>query len=647
MAQSLASNRALPAGGSPAKSRRRQRATHVRWPFWLFLVLLLGLLALAGIGGVAAYEFRYLDHIYPGVQAAGIPLGGLTLREAEQAIEDGLTPYPGQPVILRYGERTWSFTPDSLGVTVDARATAKEAFAAGRSAPSSPIGPGLKGAVLGQLRGFEHDLAAQWQALHDGFSVAPKTQLEEGKVTYSLMRIARDIDLAPREGSLTVSGLNVIAAPGQAGRQVDVEAARRALLAAARAGQGGGVPLVVQDRQPMVTSVASAAAQVEALLSQPLALVAEGSDGIQRFAVDRPTLRQWLQFTTAPDGNGQVTLRAQMDHEQVTAYLQELAAQVNRPVQDAALDFNPATKKLTVLKPSQVGQEMDVKAGVLAIQAVISTTQPLAATEPRPITIPVTIVQPKVDSSKIAEMGIVDLISQGTTVFKGSSDDRAHNIANAASKFSNVVVPPGEEFSFNKNVGDVSAANGFVEGLVIAAERTAVGIGGGVCQVSTTAFRAALYAGFPITQRYAHGYVVGWYGKPGMDATIYTPDVDFRFRNDSDHFILIKSGIDMAKGELTFYIYGTPTGRKVVIADPVITNVKASPAPLYQLDESLAPGDIKQVDWAVKGEDALVVRKITEPNGTVREDKFVSRYQPWRAIYLYGPGADVPGGSGG
>ena len=647
MAQSLAPDRALPAGGPLAKPKRRVRAQRVRWGFWLFLLLLLGLLALAAIGGVAAYEFRYLDHIYPGVQAAGIPLAGLTLGEAEQAIQDGLTPYPGPPVILRYGERTWSFTPDSLGVAVDARATATEAFALGRSTLPSPSGLGLQGAVLGQLRGLERDLTAQWQALRHGYSVAPKTLIEEGKVTYSLMRIARDIDLAPREGSLTISGLDVIAVPGQSGRQVDVEETRQALLAAARAGQGGGVPLLVQDRQPVVTSVADAAAQVSALLSQPLALVAKGSDGTQRFAVDRPTLRQWLQLTTAPDGNGQVTLRAQMDREQVTAYLQELGAQVNRPVQNAALDFNPSTKKLTVLKPSQVGQEMDVKAGVAAIESVISTTQPLAATEPRVISVPVTIVQPKVDSNKVAEMGIADLISQGTTVFKGSSNDRAHNIVTAAGKFANVVVPPGEEFSFDSNVGDVTAANGFVEGLVIAAERTAVGIGGGVCQVSTTAFRAALYGGFPITQRYAHGYVVGWYGKPGMDATISTPDVDFRFRNDSGHYILIKSGVDTAKGELTFYIYGTSTGRKVEIAEPVITNVKDSPAPLYQLDKTLGAGVVKQVDWAVKGLDALVVRKVTDPDGKVREDKFVSHYQPWRAIYMYGPGADVPASSGG
>jgi vancomycin resistance protein YoaR len=628
-----------------ANPQRRPGTARLRWGFWLFPLLWLGLLALAAAGAVVTYEVRYVGHIYPGVEVAGIPLGGLTVTEAEGAIREGLTPYPGQPVILRYGARTWSFTPDSLGVTIDAPATASAAFAVGRSPASiAPIGPGLRGRVLGQLLALRHELADQLQALVYGYPIAPHAEIEDGKITYSLMRIARDIDMVPREGSLTVSGLDVIAVPGQPGRQVDIQETQAALLAAAHSGQGGGVALLVQDRQPIVTSVDSAAAQVTALLSQPLILVAQGSEITQRFAVDRPTLRQWLQLATAPDGAGRVSLQASLDREQVTAYLQEVAAQVDRKAQDASLDYDPTSRQLTVLKPSQTGQSMDVPGALAAIETVISATQTITPTAARTVTLPVTIVQPQVDSQKVAEMGIVDLVSQGTTVFKGSSDERVHNIANAAGKFTNVVVPPDGEFSFNRYVGDITSANGFVEGLVIAAERTAVGIGGGVCQVSTTAFRAALNGGFPITQRYAHGYVVSWYGKPGLDATIYTPDVDFRFKNDTGHYILVKSGIDLDKGELTFYIYGTPTGRTVEIAEPVVTNVKDAPPPLYQLDDSMNSGAIKQVDWAVKGMDALVVRKIHYPDGTVQQDEFKSHYQPWQAVFMYGPGADVPTG---
>ena len=143
----------------------------------------------------------------------------------------------------------------------------------------------------------------------------------------------------------------------------------------------------------------------------------------------------------------------------------------------------------------------------------------------------------------------MELVSEGTTNFKGSPAERVHNVVNAASKFGHVVVAPEEEFSFNRNVGDVNSANGFIDALVIAGDRTAVGIGGGVCQVSTTAFRAAFLGGFPIVERWAHGYVVGWYGKPGLDASIFTPNVDFRFKNDTGHFILIQSTWNEAKGD--------------------------------------------------------------------------------------------------
>jgi vancomycin resistance protein YoaR len=203
-------------------------------------------------------------------------------------------------------------------------------------------------------------------------------------------------------------------------------------------------------------------------------------------------------------------------------------------------------------------------------------------------------------------------------------------------------VPPGEEFSFNRWVGDVTAANGFTDALVIAGDRTAVGIGGGVCQVSTTAYRAAFWGGFPITERHAHGYVVGWYGEPGMDATIYTPSVDFRFRNDTGHFLLIKSEVDTVKGRMTFRFYGTKPDRTVEMVKGPITNVQPAPPPLYEEDKTLAIGVIKQVDWAQRGLDVVVTRVIHYGDGTTREENIVSKYQPWRAIYQYGPGTELP-----
>ena len=248
---------------------------------------------------------------------------------------------------------------------------------------------------------------------------------------------------------------------------------------------------------------------------------------------------------------------------------------------------------------------------------------------------------PAVDSNRIAELGIRELVAQGSTYFAGSSASRVRNIEVAAAKFEGVVVPPDGVFSFNEVVRDVSAANGFEDSLVIWGDRTAVGVGGGVCQVSTTIFRTAYEGGFPIVQRYNHGYVVDWYGEPGMDATIFTPSVDFKFRNDTGAYLLLEPVVDSANGVITFNFYGTRPDRSVTISKPEISDIQEPKPPQYVVDETLGEGEQKQVDWEKEGMTAKVTRTIVE-DGTTRTDTLVSNYQPWQAVYLVGPGVEIP-----
>jgi dihydrolipoamide dehydrogenase len=176
---------------------------------------------------------------------------------------------------------------------------------------------------------------------------------------------------------------------------------------------------------------------------------------------------------------------------------------------------------------------------------------------------------------------------------------------------------------------------------VIWGDRTAVGVGGGVCQVSTTVFRTAYEGGFPIVQRYNHGYVVGWYGAPGMDATIFTPSVDFKFRNDTGAYLLLEPAVDSVNGVMTFNFYGTRPDRTVSVSEPEITDVKQPEPPQYVVDETLGEGEQKQVEWEKEGMTVKVRRTIVE-DGTTRTDTLVSNYQPWQAVYLVGPGVEIP-----
>jgi vancomycin resistance protein YoaR len=244
------------------------------------------------------------------------------------------------------------------------------------------------------------------------------------------------------------------------------------------------------------------------------------------------------------------------------------------------------------------------------------------------------------------ELGITELVSESTTWFFGSSDERKHNISRSASNFYGIVVAPGEEFSFNHFLGDVSIEQGYETGLIIVGGRTIEGVGGGVCQVSTTVFQAAFWAGFPIVERWAHGYQVPYYNDgegTGMDATVFSPVVDFRFINDTPYYLLIENYYNEANSSLTFKMYSTSLGREVIKEGPFIENVVPPKPDVWEYNEELEAGETKQVDWAVEGADVTVGRTVYNASGDLlRQDTFVSNYIPWQNVYEYGPDVTVP-----
>ena len=175
-----------------------------------------------------------------------------------------------------------------------------------------------------------------------------------------------------------------------------------------------------------------------------------------------------------------------------------------------------------------------------------------------------------------AEYGIFSLLGTGVSKFTGSAAGRVTNLTLAAQRTNGVLVPPGKEYSFNQAVGEISGRTGYATAYIISQGRTVLGEGGGVCQTSTTLFRAVLNAGLPITSRHPHAYRVSYYeqeSKVGFDASVFQPSLDFKFRNDTPGYLLIQSSADLANSSLEFKIYGTPDGRKVEISEPVLYNI--------------------------------------------------------------------------
>ncbi len=236
--------------------------------------------------------------------------------------------------------------------------------------------------------------------------------------------------------------------------------------------------------------------------------------------------------------------------------------------------------------------------------------------------------------------GINQLIGIGKSTYFNSINSRVHNLALAAEKINGTLVAPGEEFSFLQTVGPISSTTGFQTAYIISEGRTVLGEGGGVCQTSTTLFRAALNSGLPITSRYPHAYRVGYYeqdAKVGFDASVYYPSLDFKFRNDTGHYVLIQTEVDKKKYAMSFYLFGTKDGREVEVTDPKLYGFIPTPAPEYIEDKSLKPGEIKQIDFPASGITSEYERIVTRDGTQLSKDAYKSTYSPWKAIYLKGP----------
>jgi vancomycin resistance protein YoaR len=244
--------------------------------------------------------------------------------------------------------------------------------------------------------------------------------------------------------------------------------------------------------------------------------------------------------------------------------------------------------------------------------------------------------QPKITTAEVNSLGIKELIGEGVSWFYGSIASRIHNIQLASSKINGILIPPGEIFSFNQTVGEVSAATGYQQAYVIERGRTVLGDGGGLCQVSTTLFRAALHSGLPIIERQPHAYRVSYYeynSGPGLDATVYDPKPDFKFKNDTPAHILIQTLIDVPNRKLTFQFYGTSDGRQIYISEPKIWDQIAPPPDLYQDDPTLPAGTVKQIDWKAWGAKVSFNYKVTRGNEVLQDETFYSSYRPWQAVF--------------
>jgi vancomycin resistance protein YoaR len=239
------------------------------------------------------------------------------------------------------------------------------------------------------------------------------------------------------------------------------------------------------------------------------------------------------------------------------------------------------------------------------------------------------------------DLGIRELLAEATTRFAGSSLERSFNIGLGASKLNGYKVAPGQVFSFAQAMGPVTEAAGFKKAFVISGEQTVEGVGGGMCQVSTTLFRSVYFAGLPIVQRRPHSYQVRYYLPTGLDAAVFLPQLDLKFKNDTPGTLLIQSSV--GRTGVTFRVFGT-RNRKVSWVGPYTSRFIPAPRTRFIVTPELRTQAFRQVDWAADGAVVNVYRTVKFDDGQVTKDTLTSVYRPWGAVWLVGSGTRLRSG---
>jgi len=602
----------------PRRPRVRRPVRHRRRvPVWLWLVVGLVLLVAIPTGALYAVDIVYPETILPGVSLNGESIGGYTRTDLIIELRRRYRSFEQQPVTLTFRDQQWQPTLAELGVAFDVERLVNSAFALGRS--GDPL-----------TRAYE-----LWLLWQEGIDITPRLTVDLAQTQRYLLGLAPQIERLPADAVLSLADARVVGQPSQPGTQLLVDATANDVLLAIRALQPQTVPIRTRQIVPQIDDTDLVVAQqiADQLLRSALELKVED----QTIVWTPERLAELLRVTPV---DGRLTI--EVDPDRLARAVEGLAQMIDTGTAEPRLRFSDV--RVRIVAEGQPGRRLRQADAVTAIADVLMQPSPVTRT----LTLPVERVEPQITAATLDNLGIVELVAEGRSSFAGSAPYRITNIRAGAARMNGVLIAPGEEFSFNRQLGEVNAENGFVEGYAIIGNRTQLEWGGGVCQVSTTVFRAAFWAGLPITERHAHSFYISWYDRfglgpngdgQGLDAAIFTGVQDLKFINDTGRWLLMQTSIDEQAQVLVVQLYGTRPEREVRIEGPIIANeVRAPTEPVYIDDPSLPRGTIRQTDVARSGRDISIYRIVTEADGEVRRELFFTRFRPWPNIFVRGSG---------
>ncbi len=590
--------------------------------FTLISGLILSILFFFGL--IIWYSNSYRERIFAGVTVSGIPVGGLTKEAAGQKLRTQLM-YPTQAAFaFTYGTDIWHAIPEELGMQIQFDATVEKAWMVGRN--GHPV----------------QNLRTQLAALLYQYNLEPVLMFDERVAFNFISSLASYIDEPMEQPEITLHGSEVVIQPAKSGRAVDTITAMTQLQILGRNLQTATIELPVKILESNAADLEAQKVLIQSLLSRDFQLYAI-IDGEQQTVdtIASDMLAGWIDFDTMTEGNA-VSIRMQPKRNPFYNRLVEIGVSLFQKPQNARFVFNDTTRIMEPISEAVVGRKIDIETSLVNISEAIRSGQNQAE-------VALTITNPEITASADGSaLGITELVESQTTYFYGSDPARVQNISAGAASFHGVLVAPGEVFSMADYIGDIDIDNGYAEAAVIFGNETIQGVGGGICQVSTTLFRAAFFYGLPIVERHAHAYRVFYYERTangtidptlsGLDASVYIPLLDFKFRNDTPYWILMETYVNPQASTIQWKFYSTDVNRYVDWKTTGPTNATEPNSPVYRVNNALQTGTINQVDYEVDGADVTVNRVVYQDGLVHLQDVFETNYRPWQAIYEYGPG---------
>ncbi len=576
---------------SDLDERRRAKARALRLRRRLAIGCVVGVVV--GAVGAGVGFAGSTDRIADGVTIAGVDVGGMTAEEATRALEQRAAELADDPVEFTAGGETITLRPQRLGIQASWDAAVEQALAES------------DGFLL--FRGFKR-LALRF----GGTDVAPPLTARPGALDRQIERLTARIDRAPREAAIVLEGLEPVVVPGQTGVALDREAAAAVLVSSLGSFERGGpVPLPTRIAPPDVSpaDLRPVAQQVRTILSGPVTL------SFRKASVTIGPKKLATFLSLPSEGSTEVAIGG----NRASRYFANIAKAFDREPKNAR--FTLASSGAVKIVPSADGRALDPKATKESLLA--------AALSPtgREGDLVVATAAPKITTEKAKGMGIVGVVGSYTTTY-GGEPNRLHNVEVVSRLIDDHLIAPGEVFSFNTTTGERNADKGFLEAPVIINGELQTGIGGGVCQVSTTVFNAAFEAGLSIEARTNHGLYISHY-PTGRDATVNYPDIDLKFKNDTGHWLWLRAFV--GPGSLTINLYGTPVDRRVEFE--TTTPLEATgPIPEKKVgDPSLYAGEEVVEDAGEPPRRAGVRRIVYDAKGNVLYDT------TWNSTYQAEP----------